>query len=116
MKFSEEKTLAAINFLGAYKLEKNYRTDSDFASIQRWVMKALDERDMRNSSKQTPKIQKQESKKDDVYDGRYLKSVSDKDGKKHIWENGVLRVEEDSQRELEGIAMFDEIENQINKN
>ncbi|AKL98284.1 replication protein [Endomicrobium proavitum] len=40
----KEKTKEAINFLSLYKAEKGYKTKSDYLTLNRWVLKAVEER------------------------------------------------------------------------
>lgn len=46
--FSYETTQEAIEFLGSYKIEKNYKTKSDNLTIRRWVIDAVT-KDKRNN-------------------------------------------------------------------
>lgn len=46
-----DKTKAAIDFLSSYKIEKNYKTQSDYLTLRRWVFKAIDEKKSKSKSR-----------------------------------------------------------------
>jgi len=50
--FGKEKASAAVKFLSEYREEKGYRNKSDYLSIRRWVLKAVDEQ-KKNPGKST---------------------------------------------------------------
>lgn len=49
--YGTEKTMLAIDFLGSYKIEKPYRTKSDYLTLRRWVFKAVEEREQQRYGK-----------------------------------------------------------------
>jgi phage replication O-like protein O len=49
--FGDKKTQQAISFLSAYKIEKKYKTQSDYLTMRRWVFNALEQP---NYGNQTP--------------------------------------------------------------
>ena len=51
--FGLDKTLLSYNYLSDYKAEKGYKTKSDYLTIRRWVMDAVNEKE-KNGSKLTP--------------------------------------------------------------
>jgi hypothetical protein len=49
--YGEEVTKKAIQYLSDYKIEKNYKTKSDYLTLKRWVFDAVKERENKNANK-----------------------------------------------------------------
>lgn len=47
--FTAEKTKRAIEYLSSYKVEKGYKSKSDYLTLRRWVYKALEEKGQFNT-------------------------------------------------------------------
>jgi len=50
--YGEQKTLSAYQYLSDYKIEKGYKTKSDYRTIRRWVIEAVGKRTQTSSHKQ----------------------------------------------------------------
>ena len=48
--YGEEVTKKAIQYLSDYKIEKNYKTKSDYLTLKRWVVNAVKEREIKNAN------------------------------------------------------------------
>lgn len=48
--YGEEVTKKAIQYLSDYKIEKNYKTKSDYLTLKRWVFNAVKERESKNAN------------------------------------------------------------------
>jgi hypothetical protein len=51
--YGEALTKKAIQYLSNYKIEKNYKTKSDYLTLKRWVFDAVKEREGKNAGRGT---------------------------------------------------------------